>query len=190
MQPLTVVEGINNRNPDAQTWVYETFFTRILNTVKKITHGSPDAYDITSDVFIILMTHDEPFETVPKIYEFAYSTAVKKSINHNKKQNIRQSHTEEVKNHFKNIEEQNRKNAESDDHFNHLMYLAEESLPRQCKQVFLLHYNDHLKNPQIAEKLGISKRTVETHMTKAYQILRIEFRKDGDRYIFSIMLIL
>jgi RNA polymerase sigma-70 factor (ECF subfamily) len=190
MQPLTVVEGINNRDPEAQTWVYETFFTRILNTVKRITHGSPDSHDITSDVFVIIMTHTEPFESVPKIYEFAYSIAEKKSINHNKKQNKIENHAGSLINHFENIEEKNRKNAETDDQYNHMMYLASETLPRQCKQVFQLHYIYRLKNAQIAKKLGITKRTVETHMTKAYQILRIEVKKNGKRYIFSITLIL
>ena len=190
MQPLTVVEGINNRDPEAQAWVYETFYTRILNTVKRITGGSPYSYDITSDVFVILITHEEPFESVPKIYEFAYITATNKSINHNKDRDKKKSHADDVKTHFQNIEEKNRENAEADDHFNHLMYLASEILPRQCKQVFQLSYIYRMKNAQIAEKLGSSKRTVETQKTRAYQLLRIEIRKNGKRYIFSITLIL
>lgn len=114
------------------------------------------------------------------------------SIDHNKerKRNDAQNDEADIIYHYQNIERKNGENAEADDRFNHLMYLAEETLPRQCKQVFLLHYNYHLKNAQIAEKLGIKKRTVETHMTTAYRILRIEVRKDGNRYIFSIMLVL
>ena len=190
MQPLTVVEGINNRDPVAQKWVFETFHTRILNRVKRVTGGSPYADDITSEVFAILMRQTKPFESVPKIYQFAYATANNKSINHNNDQNKKKRHAADVINHIENIEEQNRENAEIDDHYNHLMYLANEILPRQCKQVFQLSYIYRMKNAQIAKKLGSSKRTVETQMTRAYQILRIEVRKKGKRYIFSITLIL
>jgi RNA polymerase sigma-70 factor (ECF subfamily) len=136
------------------------------------------------------MTHDKPFESVPKIYEFAYSIAEKKSINHNKKQHKIENHADSLINHFQSIEERNRKNAETDDQYKQLMYLAGETLPRQCKQVFQQHYIYRLKNVQIARKLGITKRTVETHMTKAYQILRLEMKKKGKLYIFSITLIL
>lgn len=175
-----------------QKWVFETFFTRILNTVKKITNDSPNSGDITTDVFAVLFTQSKPFESFRNIYQYAYRTATNMSIDHNKerKRNDAQNDEVDIIYHYQNIARKNRENAETDDRFSHLMYLAEETLPRQCKQVFLLHYNDHLKNAQIAEKLGITKRTVETHMTTAYRILRIEVRKDGDRYIFSIMLVL
>jgi RNA polymerase sigma-70 factor (ECF subfamily) len=190
MQPYKVVEGINNRDRKTQTWVYEYFFTRILNTVKRITKDSPDSGDITRDVFAVLFKHSKPFETVRNIYQFAYRTATNKSIDHKNDHVDDKNHEADIIHHFRTIERKNRENAESDDRFTHLIYLAEQTLPRQCKLVFLLHYLCHLKNAQIAEKLGITKRTVETHMTNAYRVLRIEIKKDGNRYIFSIMLIL
>lgn len=192
MQPYKVVEGINSGDPRTQKWVFETFFTRILNTVKRITNDSPNSGDIITDVFAVLFTQSKPFKSFRNIYQYAYRTATNMSIDHNKerKRNDAQNDEADIIYHYQNIERKNGENAEADDRFNHLMYLAEETLPRQCKQVFLLHYNYHLKNAQIAEKLGIKKRTVETHMTTAYRILRIEVRKDGNRYIFSIMLVL
>ena len=190
MQPLTVVEGINAKDPKIQTWVYETFFPRILNQVKKITHGSSYADDITEDVFVVLLTHEKPFESYRKIYQFAYRTATNLSIDHNKDRDDVKNHEAGIIDHFKNIEEQNRENAEIEDQYNQVMYVAGETLPRQCKQVFQQHYIYRLKNEQIGKKFGISKRTVETHMTKGYQTLRIEVKKKGKLYIFSITLIL
>ena len=45
-----------------------------------------------------------------------------------------------------------------------------------------------LTNEQIALKQGISKRTVETHMTHAYRFLRIEVKKSGETFYFHIIL--
>lgn len=53
-----------------------------------------------------------------------------------------------------------------------LVYKALEQLPRQQRMVFELSRNSDLDHNKIAEKLGISKLTVKSHMTKALQAIR------------------
>lgn len=50
------------------------------------------------------------------------------------------------------------------------------SLPEQCKKVFILSRKYELKNREIAEQLGISIKTVEKHISKALSILRISLK--------------
>ncbi|MDH6312567.1 RNA polymerase sigma-70 factor (family 1) [Parabacteroides sp. PFB2-10] len=50
---------------------------------------------------------------------------------------------------------------------------AINTLPEQCRTVFLLRWNEELKNQEIAKRLGISVKTVEKHITKALSTLRI-----------------
>lgn len=42
-----------------------------------------------------------------------------------------------------------------------------ENLPKKCKEVFVLSRYSGLENSEISKKLGISKRTVETHISNA-----------------------
>jgi RNA polymerase sigma-70 factor (ECF subfamily) len=46
-----------------------------------------------------------------------------------------------------------------------------ESLPEQCKRVFTMSRFDQLKYNVIAEKLDISIKTVESHISKALRTL-------------------
>ncbi len=54
---------------------------------------------------------------------------------------------------------------------------AIDSLPEQCKKVFILSRKHDLKNKEIAEELQISVKTVEKHITKALSILRLSLKE-------------
>ena len=49
---------------------------------------------------------------------------------------------------------------------------AVNGLPEKCREIFLLNRAEHLKYKEIANRLGISVKTVETQMSKALQHLR------------------
>lgn len=52
--------------------------------------------------------------------------------------------------------------------------LAMESLPEQCRVIFKMNRFEELKYKEIAERLGISVKTVENQMGKALKILRLK----------------
>ncbi len=56
-----------------------------------------------------------------------------------------------------------------------------DQLPERCKEVFLLSRHDNLKNREIAEKLKISIKTVEKHISSALQTLSNHLKKRGYR---------
>lgn len=47
------------------------------------------------------------------------------------------------------------------------------SLPARCRQIFIMSRKESLSNDEIAENLGISKRTVENQVTYALKHLRL-----------------
>ena len=50
--------------------------------------------------------------------------------------------------------------------------LSIDELPEKCKEIFVMNRYEHLKYQQIADKLGISIKTVEAQMSKALQHMR------------------
>ena len=58
------------------------------------------------------------------------------------------------------------------------------ALPKRCKEIFLLSRQDNLSNQEIADRLNISKRSVENQITHALQYLRVNLKN------FFLLLIL
>lgn len=56
------------------------------------------------------------------------------------------------------------------------LWRAIDELPDRCRDIFLLSKRDGLSNAAIAEELGISVKTVENQMTKAFSKLRGELK--------------
>lgn len=54
-----------------------------------------------------------------------------------------------------------------------------ETLPKKCRIVFQYSRNMHLNNKEIAEKMNISEKTVESHMTKALKTIRNNLSNSG-----------
>jgi len=50
------------------------------------------------------------------------------------------------------------------------------SLPERCQEIFYLSRKQQLNNSEIAERLGISKRTVENQITYALQRIRFNMK--------------
>ncbi|KAA8480164.1 RNA polymerase sigma-70 factor (ECF subfamily) [Arcticibacter tournemirensis] len=58
------------------------------------------------------------------------------------------------------------------------IYRVIDTLPDGCQKVFKLGYLEGLKNPKIAEKLGVSINTVKTQKKRGLQLLRLKLNPE------------
>ena len=61
-----------------------------------------------------------------------------------------------------------------------------ENLPPKCKQTFLLSKQEGLTNIEIAEYLNVSIKSVEAHITKAFNILRVNLKDKYETILFLV----
>lgn len=71
-----------------------------------------------------------------------------------------------------------------------LVQKAIDSLPPKCKEVFRLVLDDKLKNREIADLLGISEKTVDNHIAKAYKRIGEYVRRQYRYTKLNLMLLL
>lgn len=63
-----------------------------------------------------------------------------------------------------------------DDELRHELDVYLNQLPKRCHEIFQMSRIEHLSNQDIAERLGVSKKTVENQLTIALRHLRIAFK--------------
>ena len=141
------------------------------------------AEEIVNDVFLKIWEEGENIKIETSLKSYIYKAVINRSINALKK-NKRESALQTNLNGFS---EETYELAEIEE--NELkvkLYAAIEQLPEQCRKVFEMSRFDELKQQEIADKLGISIKTVKNHITIALKHLSKSF----ESYFLLLLLIL
>ena len=152
--------------------VYELYSHKLFSFVFRILKNEAEADDIVQEVFVKIWESRHKLEDYRLLNSYIFTIAYNNSIDLIRKKINNTKYLE----HLKNSATINfSPTIISQIEFNELNNQAEKliaNLPERQKQVYLLHREAGLTYPEIAEKLGISKNTVENHMVKALKYLR------------------
>ncbi|SDM41870.1 RNA polymerase sigma-70 factor [Kriegella aquimaris] len=144
----------------------------------------PDAEDIVQGVFIKLWTKREELDIKTSIKAYLY-----KSVFNACMQNVRRDKKTEGTLDFikhKVLQEQTQEDdSELLEKIEKIKILV-DSLPDRCKEILLLSKKEGYKNKEIADKLGISIKTVESQMRIAFKKIRKGFGKNNDEIVLMI----
>jgi RNA polymerase sigma-70 factor (ECF subfamily) len=67
------------------------------------------------------------------------------------------------------------------------LWRAVDALPERCREVFLMSKRDGMTGAQIADELGISIKTVENQITKAFRSLRATLNPSLHLFFFPFL---
>ena len=158
---------------------FEKLFKELYSTLSHFAYGFTKDFDsaqeIAQDVFINLWQKRETIDPKKSIKSYLFTSTKNRCLNYirdNKKFRSQYLDVElelEIPVEDKDIFSEN----ERIDRINQ----AFDKLPEKCREVFELSRFEEMKYKDIAEKLNISIKTVEVHMSKALKILREELKE-------------
>lgn len=151
--------------------LFRSCFTPLCSFAQKYVGDIDEAKDIVHNVFINLWDKREEVDLNTSLKSYLFQGVYNRSMNyirdHKKlvKFDTPQSEAElgqylESKDHLESEEAEGRINR------------ALDELPDKCREIFLMNRFDGLKYREIAKKLNISIKTVETQMSRALKTLR------------------
>lgn len=150
-----------------------------------------EAEDVLMESMISLWENRERWEKDSNLHALLLTIIKNKALNLLEHKQVRLRTEEEINSHNQrelNLRISTLKACEPEQLFKteiqHIVHKALEGMPSQSRTIFMLSRYQNLPNKQIAERLNISLKTVEAHITKALRILRVELKD----YFFSILL--
>jgi RNA polymerase sigma-70 factor (ECF subfamily) len=158
---------------------YKSFFMAAF----KYLNDSSLCQEVVNDVFMKIWEDAEKLTIESSLRSYVYRAVINRSINVLNKQKKEAKHLKELRYvqdetyELRQIEENELKIA---------LYKAIEQLPDQCKRVFCMSRFEQLKQQEIADKLGISIKTVKNHITHALKQLH---KVPGNHWVMLLLFI-
>ena len=155
--------------------LFEEYYEPLCRACLRYIPDQQEAEEIVQDLFVHLWEKRNEMTIGKSIAAYLFRSVTNRALNYKTHQQIRRTHIDLVKSNASDI------NKEAD-------FLAEEELfaryetilahmPEKRRKVFQLSRKEGLKYAEIAERMSISVKTVEVHLSKALQELRIKLRE-------------
>lgn len=163
-----VWQQIRERNIPAFESYYKEHFKEYFLVAYKFVKSTPVSQEIVNDVFLKIWEDANKIEIESSLKAYIYRAVVNRSINAVNKQQKELQHQRELALLPPGYYEEKQLEANE---LKAQLYKAIDNLPDQCKKVFQLSRFEGLKQQEIADKLGISIKTVKNHITQALKTL-------------------
>lgn len=151
--------------------VFYEYYPLLTYYANKYVNNLEIAKEIVQEFFVRLYEKRFSLNIDSSFKSYLYKSVYNSCINYLNQIAVREQHHRKIRN------MSGEKSVFSEDGMNVVelekkIYSEIEKLPAQCRRIFKMNRFDGLTNSEIAERLQLSKRTIETQISKALRILR------------------
>lgn len=173
-----LVHRIKYGNKDAYQELFERYAPRIFQFAHSYLKNEADAEELVQDVFMKIWEKRKTLDATQNIKSFIFKIAINTIYDF-----IRRKNVENAFNDFVKTNHESNSNSTWDTVIvNEMLGTLKElvaQLPEHCRKIYRLSKEKGLSNDEIAQKLGISKRTVENQLYRATAFLKKHFKNES-----------
>ncbi len=162
--------------------LFKTYFKPLVNFANKFLNDIDQSKEIVHDVFVRVWEKKHEMDLDNSVKSYIYRSVNNRCLNYirDNKKFVNHDTTTEKPYSDNIIENLNAIEIQA------IINRTLDSLPERTKQIFIMSRYDNLKYAEIAEKLGISIKTVEANISKALK----ELRKNLKQFLALIIILL
>ncbi|HET8572533.1 MAG TPA: RNA polymerase sigma-70 factor [Edaphocola sp.] len=173
----------------------EAAFEQVFKAHFKTLHGYAYTFvkdrdvaeDMVQNTFVKLWERSGDLNIHTSLSAYLYRSVNHECLNYLKHQTVRAAH-ESYTRHTAGLQEENAMEKLRHRELQEKLSEALSELPEGCRTVFQLSRFEALKYRDIAEKLGISVKTVENQMGKALKMLRLRLADYLPIWLFILLI--
>ncbi len=166
-----LVRQLREGKESAYEVLFKEYYVRLTIHANKYVKDLEVAKEIVQDLFVNIYEKREALNINTSLGSYLYRAVRNRSINFINAQKHKEKYSRHImytSNNSENTVESMLDKIELET----ALYSAISELPPKCRMIFKLNRFEGLSNGDIAEQLELSKRTVETQISKALKILR------------------
>jgi len=179
------IREIANGNEDALRKLYNSYSTKVFNTTISYTKNEQDAEELLQDVFVTVFNTANQFKFDASVSTWIYRITVNKSLDFLRKKNSQKrkgiftslyskesgdKHLETADFVHPGIKLENAENAK-------ILFRVIDALSENQKTAFILTLIEGLPQKEVAEIMGVSRKSVESLLQRAKANLRKALEK-------------
>jgi len=172
-----IIEKVRSGDEQAFELLFRKYYLRLCGFANKFLSNTAESEEIVQEVFLNIWKKRDHLKLDNKITPYLFKSVRNLCFNF-------LEHKKVEDNYYAVIELIYRNSQEEFHAYESMLYTelqtkvneAIDSLPVECKKIFQMSRQEGLKYLEIAEKLGISVKTVETQMCRALAKLRLELK--------------
>lgn len=157
--------------------VYETVFRKYYQTLCNYANGilkdMDDAEEVVQSIFLKLWEQRESTEINVSLKSYLYRAVHNTCLNRLKHLKIQDTYRQYVGKYLEDTFD-SATDVMNKNELENRISEALEKLPEQCRVIFKMSRFEELKYQEIADKLGLSIKTIENQIGKALKIMRTE----------------
>lgn len=150
--------------------LFKQYYAPLVAYACKFVSDVDIAREIVQDFFVRFYEKRQTLTIDTSVKSYLFRSVYNCSINHINQKNIQDKHLRNID--MERTEEENLENEIYTAELQHRISKVINNLPAKCQRIFKMNRLEGIKNEEIAAQLHLSKRTVETQISKALKILR------------------
>lgn len=150
--------------------LFTSYYPRVKSFLRSMLLDNDEAEDLAQDAFMRLWQNRELLRDVHNLNAYVYQTV--KYVLYTYLDKCKNAFTTEIDAAVDIPSYEEVENIVCSRELEELLEKAIDRMPPQRKQVFCMSRKQGLSTEEISQRLGISKRTVETHISLALSMLR------------------
>lgn len=184
-----LIKQLREGHERAYEALFKTYYAELVIHANRYLHDLDPAKEIVQDLFVNIYEKRHNLDINSSLKSYLYKSVQNRCINVINASKTREKYVQFVKQSApepenKTDQEMNISELES------ALYHAISDLPPKCRMIFKMNRFEGLSNGDIADKLELSKRTVETQITKALKILRSKLQNYMTETVTTVLIVL